>query len=195
MPGRRLSSCWNLILPVGLVLISASAACPAETDSKPDLSKKQVKVLIEESLTTLAKSKDILRFASVKLPDLIEDKQQFRNIDREIELVRGDVYPAVSAAEKLKNGPQLLREAIRLYGGLRVFEQRLILLGERLGALQNAAAQPLAVQVVDLANRVGRLNLKLQPYVYKLIDAYQSAAPEGKVEAGMEWDSTQIQGP
>ncbi|HEY9871077.1 MAG TPA: hypothetical protein V6D08_18065 [Candidatus Obscuribacterales bacterium] len=191
-------------LAVGSALILAclphvSAEEPGKTESKPSsgLSRKDALALIEESAAVLTKGQQILRFASVKIPNLVTDNLKFRRLDRELENCRAETYPALDAAERLKSRPQNLRELVRLYVGLRLLEERLMPLSEHLAGVGNPSANPLSVQIVDLANKVARVALRLHPYVYRVVDAYQSQASDVKVDINLGWagDESEVQGP
>jgi len=163
----------------------------------PPLAKSDALGLLDESIKTVKKGQEILRFVSVKLPGLTTDNYNFRRIDKQLELCRGETYPALDAAERLKTRPQNLRDLVRLYLSLRILEERLMLLSDHLLSVGNQSATPLSVQVIDLSNRIGRLSLKVNPYVYKVVDAYQAAAPELKVDMNLGWAGVEqeIQGP
>lgn len=175
--------CWSSFVMPGL------AADPEDERAKV-LGKKETLAVIAESAATLNKAKAVLRLAGTKLPDLVSDNREFRRLDRQIEICRDDLFPALASAEKLKEEPDGLRDAVRLVVNMRVLEQHCLRLSDRLGLVQNAQAGQLATQIVDIANRVGRMNLKLQPYFYRLVDVYQSAAAEDKVDSGMHWEET-----
>ena len=153
--------------------------------------------LLDASIMTVKKGQEILRFISVKLPGLTTDNYNFRRLDKQVENCRGETYPALDAAEHLKTRPQNLHELVRLYLSLRILEERLLLLSDHLLSVGNQSATPLSVQVIDLSNRVGRISLKINPYVYKVVDAYQSAAPDLKVDMNLGWSGVEeeIQGP
>lgn len=184
MPSGRSSAA--LLLSLGLLLLpvpSYGQDYEEEPKEKPQFTKKEITELIDSSLATLNKGKDILRFASVKLPALVTDNERFRKIDRHIELCREETYPAVNAAEKLKKNPRLLRENMRLYMGMRLLALRCMILSDRLGDNANAAA--MSAQIMDLSAKYTRLTLKLHPWVYKVINVYEAAAPQAKVESGL----------
>jgi hypothetical protein len=180
-------------------LPGASAEEPGKAESKPSsgLSRKDALALIDESVAVLTKGQQILRFASVKIPNLVTDNLQFRRLDRELENCRAETYPALDAAERLKSRPQNLRELVRLYVGLRLLEERLMPLSEHIAGVGSASATALSVEIVDLANKVARVALRLHPYVYRVVDAYQSQASDVKVDINLGWaaDEDQVQGP
>lgn len=169
-------------------------AQPPQSVPAPSYSKQDVQALVGEALNVLAKAKDVLRVTSSKLPDLITDNREFRRFDREVELCRDETYPAVASAGKLKDSPHLLRDAMRMYIAMRICEQRCLRLSDHLSTLPAQGASQLATQTFDVANRLGRINLKLQPFIIRLLDAYQSEAPAGRIEDYL-WQGTQVQGP
>lgn len=176
----------------------AAAQDQATTDPKPaPFAKSDAKTLLDESIKIVKKGQEILRFASVKLPGLTTDNYNFRRLDKQLEHCRSMTYPALDAAERLKDRPQNLRELVRLYLSLRILEERLMLLSDHLLSVGNQSANPLSVQIVDLANRIGRVSLKVNPYVYKVVDAYTAAAPGMKVDLNLGWAGAEedIQGP
>jgi predicted RNA-binding Zn ribbon-like protein len=173
---------------------STTPAQAAPHIAAPGYSKQDVQNLLAEALNVLAKAKDVLRITSSKLPDLVTDNREFRRFDREVELCRDETYPAVSSAGKLKESPHLLRDAVRMYITMRICEQRCLRLSDHLSSVQAQGASQLSAQVFDVANRLGRVNLKLQPYFIRLIDTYQAEAPAGRVEDDL-WQGTQVQGP
>jgi hypothetical protein len=183
-----------------LALVRQPAYCLGEeaTPQKPPpFSKTDALGLVDESIKTIKKGQEVLRFVSVKLPGLTSDNYNFRRLDKQLEHCRGETYPALDAAERLKTRPQNLRELLRLYLSLRILEERLMLLSDHLLSLGDQSATPLSVQVVDLSNRVGRLSLKVNPYLYRVVDAYQAAAPDLKVDMDLGWAGVEqeIQGP
>lgn len=184
---------------VGLlfVFLPACAKAAGEEPATPLTggARKDVVNLIDETTTSLQKGQAVLRFASVKLPSLITDNVKFRKLDHELEDCRQEFYPALNAAERLKPKPQNLRELVRLYVGLRLVEERLKFVSDQLSALDNAHARPLAVQIMDTSNKVGRIAMRLHPIVYKVIDAYTAAAPDTKVQINLQWVEEDVQGP
>jgi hypothetical protein len=89
----------------------------------------------------------------------------------------------VAAAERLKKNPRLLRSNIQLYTGMRLLQLRCLVLSERLGCPPTPETANMSTQMLDLSNRFGRLTLKLHPYVYKVIDSYESAAPSARIDS------------
>lgn len=180
------------------VCLPGSAAGQDNASSAPPpsagLSKPAVIALLSESLNVMGKAKDVLRLTSAKLPDLVPDVREFRRFDREVELARDEIYPAVTSATKLKDNPNLLRDAVRMYLALRILEQRCLRLSDHLGTISGGSQTSLSI--VELANKLGRINLKLQPYVFRLVDAYQAESSSGHVEENMQWQGVpQTQGP
>jgi len=192
----RIAGIGLLSLFFGLCL-SPCRSASEEPENEPQvvLSKRQVVAIVQEALLFTIRAKDALRLVSVKLPTLSADNLKFRKLDRELDRAQEEVYPATNAAEKLKTAPQNLREAIRLYLSLMVVQERCLPLAGDLNSLEQPAATSLAVQVTDVANTAGRLSLRLHPYVYRLIDAYLSAAPPTKVQVNMQWMDEETQGP
>lgn len=184
-----------LALLVSLPVQAAPSDAPKDAPAQPAEGRKEAVGLIDESQRTLSRGQDVLRFASVKLAGLVTDNLKFRKLDRELENARQEFYPALNACEKLKSRPQNLREMVRLYVGLRLLEERLNLVSAHFSLIESPAARPLSVQIMDLSNKVGRLALKLHPLVYKVIDAYQAAAPNTQVEINLKWVDEDIQGP
>ncbi|MBI4532904.1 MAG: hypothetical protein HY711_03070 [Candidatus Melainabacteria bacterium] len=188
---RLASGTWLVLLGFCLTQGMPQVYCLPESK----FGKKEAIVLVGESARTLRSAQDTLRLVSVKLPSLVSDNLLFRKLDKEIENARDETYPGISASERLKDQPQNLRETVRLYLGLRLLEERLIALADHLGALNNPSARQLALQIMEFANKVGRHALKMHPYVYKVIDAYQAAAPPNKVDINLQWTEDDIQGP
>jgi hypothetical protein len=172
----------------GLALLVTSAAFAQTTeepasDAKSSLTRKEADAILNESLTWLNRAKDLLRIASARLPELIKENVRFRDVDRAVELCREETYPAVAAAERLKKNPRLLRSNIQLYTGMRLLQLRCLVLSERLGCPPTPETANMSTQMLDLSNRFGRLTLKLHPYVYKVIDSYESAAPSARIDS------------
>jgi len=176
---------------------AAGAEAEATPQKPPAFAKTDALGLIDESIRTLKKGQEVLRFISVKLPGLTTDNYNFRRLDKQLENCRGETYPALDAAERLKARPQNLRDLLRLYLSLRILEERLMLLSDHLLAAGSQSATPLSVQVIDLSNRIGRVSLKVNPYLYKVVDAYQAAAPDLKVDMNLGWAGVEeeVQGP
>jgi hypothetical protein len=159
------------------------------TDAKSSLTKKEVDALLDDSIKWLNKSKDLLRIASVRLPDLIKDNARFRLIDRALELCREETYPAVAAAERLKKSPRLLRSNVQLYTGMRLLQLRLMVLSERLQCPAAPETANMATQMIDLSNQFGKLTLKLHPFIYKIVDSYETAAPSARIDSMIPLES------
>jgi hypothetical protein len=180
---------WSGDNPPGQASGDGQSGSSASPLAAPELNKQNVERMIVEALVILNKSKDTFRVASAKLPDLIKDNREFRRLDREVELCRDEIYPAVASGEKLKDNPHLLRDAVRMYIAMRILEQRSLRLSDHLSTIEGGS--PLSMQVFDMANKVGRINLRLQPYFLRLVDAYQAQTPEGSVEDYMHWQGQQ----
>lgn len=182
-----------------LALLIATAAAPTQAEPNAEsgpahapqsssFSQEEVASQITLAQSTLVKAQDILRFASVKLPSLISDNEKFRAADKSIEMCREESYPAENAAVKLKTEPRRLRDLLRLYMGIRFLQLRCVVLGNQLSGEPNAAA--LSNQILDLSNKLGQVNLKLQPFVKKVVDAYDASVPDNKLDNILPWQDS-----
>jgi hypothetical protein len=177
-----------LISAAGVALLLSTAVFAQTTeeapaDAKSSLTRKELDAVLDESLRWLTRAKDLLRIASVKLPDLIKDNVRFRLVDRALELCREETYPAVAAGERLKKNPRLLRSNIQFYTGMRLLQLRCLVLSERLQCPPTPETANMSTQMLDLSNKFGTLTLKLHPYVYKVVDSYESTAPAARIDS------------
>src|SRR5262245_37916867 len=83
-------------------------------EAKSSLTKKEMDALLDDSIKWLNKAKELLRLASVRLPEIVKDTTRFRSVDRAIETCREETYPAVAAADRLKKNPRALRSVVQL---------------------------------------------------------------------------------
>lgn len=168
---------------------SEDAAEPGEAKGSASITRKEFDAQIDESLKWLNKAKELLRLASVRLPELIKDTSRFRTVDKAIELCREETYPAVAAAERLKKNPRALRSIVQLYTGMRLLQLRCVVLSERLSCPPTPETANMSTQMMDLSNYFGRVTLKLHPYVYKVVDTYETSAPSARIEAAIPLDN------
>jgi hypothetical protein len=180
-----------VLLCSGVPAFAQSYDDPAEpgTEAKSSINRKELDAHIDESIKWLNKAKELLRLASVRLPDLIKDTSRFRTVDRAIELCREETYPAVAAAERVKKNPRALRSLVQLYLGMRLLQLRCVVLSERLSCPPTPETANMSTQMMDLSNYFGKVTLKLHPYVYKVVDSYETSAPSAKIDAMIPLDS------
>src|SRR5437868_416703 len=97
-PSKSLRSRCNsthFVLAISAITL-ASSLCMAQTTTPPEeeaqektaFTRKEIDGLIDQAIKELNKAKDVLRFVSVKLPDLITDNARFRTVDAALNLCR-----------------------------------------------------------------------------------------------------------